>query len=70
MSAVRLDISIQRLRKCYVGKDENGVHTLDKSKINELSFKFALFRVNLAIEKGELTEESFISELTKEEQDD
>jgi len=68
MSAIRLDISLERLKKCYVGKDENGVHILDQSKINELSFKFAFFRVNLALNNGELTEEEFFKELTKEEE--
>jgi len=69
MSAVRLDISMERLKKCYIGKDDDGKHVLDKSKVDELSFLFALTRVKLAIENGEMTEDGFIEELTKKDEE-
>lgn len=64
MSAINLEKSIKKLKKCYTGKDENGVHVLDKSKLGDsLAFDFAMARVVMAIQNKELNEEDFISEL-------
>jgi hypothetical protein len=67
MSAVNLDTSIQRLRECYVGKDDAGTHTLDSKKIDSLAFSIALHRVRVALENKEITEEDFIKKITKKE---
>lgn len=62
--AVNLDKTIDSLRKCYVGLEEDK-HVLDKSKIDELTWIFASHRVFNAIKYGELTEKEFIKRLTK-----
>jgi len=67
MSAVNLELSIERLKECYVGKDKEGNHVLDKSKINELSFLFAFNRVAQAIENEELTDKQLIRKISKKE---
>jgi len=64
MSAINLEKSIGTLKKCYVGKIK-GEYTLDSSKIDNLSFKFAMFRVNLAFKNKELTEKEFFKKLRK-----
>lgn len=63
MSGINLEKSIETLKKCYVGKDEVGMHVLDKTKVDELSFKFAYFRINLALKEGEIKEEEFLKKL-------
>lgn len=60
MSAINLEVSIGRLRSCYAGKI-GGVHTLDRSKVGDLEFDCAMFRVNLALKNKELTEKKLIS---------
>lgn len=67
MSAVNLELSIERLRACYVGKDKEGNHILDKSKIDELSFIFAFHRVAQAIENEEMTNKQLITKISKKE---
>ena len=65
---VRIDLekSIETLKKCIVGIDEDGKYTLDREKVNSLRFDFAFFRVNLALKNGEMTEESFLNILKEE----
>lgn len=63
MTAIRLDLSIESLKKCYTGKDKDGKCVLDKSKIDELAFLFASDRISQAIENKEITEEEFIEKL-------
>lgn len=64
MSAINLEKSIGTLKKCYIGK-VMGVHTLESTKVDELSFKFAMFRVNLALKNKEMTEKQFYKQLRK-----
>lgn len=64
MSAINLEKSIARIKKCYVGKDEDGKHVIDSSKMkDDLAFSFALTRISMAIKNKEITEEDFLSEL-------
>ena len=65
MNAISLKKSLERLKKCYVGK-VNGVDTLDRSKLGDLEFSFAMFRVNLALESEEMTKEEFYEKLGSE----
>lgn len=67
MSAINLDKSIETLKKCYVGKDEAGIHQLDKTKVDDLAFRFAYFRVNLALKEGEITEKEFLKKLEEKD---
>ena len=61
MSAISLSVSMERLKQCYAGKDVDGNHLLIKDKLKDsLSFHFAMFRVNLAIENNEITIERFL----------
>jgi hypothetical protein len=64
MSGINLEKSIATLKKCYIGKVK-GEHTLDASKIDDLSFKFAMFRLSLAFTNKELTEKEFFKKLRK-----
>jgi len=64
MNAVNLEKSIETLNKTYVGEVE-GVHQLDKSKVNELAFLVAMHRVSQAVKNKEITEEDFIKKVTK-----
>lgn len=65
MSAVNLDKSLETLKKSYIGKNKEGVHQLDKSKVDELSFIFAMNRVMQAVQSGELTEKEMMKRITK-----
>lgn len=73
MSAVNLEKSMLKLRKCYVGR-ENKTHKLfakvilDKSKIDELEWIFAITRVTQAIQNKEITEQHFIEVLEGEDE--
>ena len=62
--ATILENSIESLKKCYVGVGEDGKHTLDKSKINDLQFLFAITQVSNAIKKGQLTDAEFINQVS------
>ena len=64
MSAINLEKSIQTMKKCYVGKIK-GQHTVDRSKVDALSYKFAAFRINLAIKNKEMTEKELLKQLRK-----
>lgn len=64
MSAVDLSKTIENLKKCYVGK-KDGVHQLDRSKMNDLFFDIALNRVNSAIKSGQITEEEFLNKVSE-----
>jgi hypothetical protein len=66
MTAVNLEKSIERIKKCYTGKNKEGKHVIDKSKVDELAFLFAFNRISQAIINKEITEEEFIERLTKE----
>ncbi len=64
MSGINLEKSFVTLKKCYIGK-VMGVHTIDKSLVGELSFSFAMFRVNLAIQNKEITLKEFYKRIRK-----
>jgi len=64
MSAINLEKSINTLKKCYTGK-VMGQHVIDASKVDYLPFKFAMFRVNLALKNKEITEKEFYKKLKK-----
>ena len=66
MSGINLEKSIETLKKCITGIDEDGKYTLDRKKVDSLSFDFAFFRVNLALKNGEITEEFFLDILKAE----
>lgn len=56
MSAVNLEKSLESIKKCYVGKDDEGKYILDKSKIDELTWIFATHRIYQALQNKEITE--------------
>ena len=58
MSAVNLEKSLQSLKRCYVGKSDEGQYVLDKSKIDELTWMFATHRIYQALNNKEITQES------------
>jgi len=64
MSAINLEKSINTLKKCYIGKVQ-GIHTLERTKVGDLEFDFAMFRVNLAFKNKEITEKEFYKKLRK-----
>jgi len=58
--------SIGNLRNCYIGM-VGGVHTLDKSKIDDLSFMVSIHNVTNAIMSGIITKEGFTEMIQKDE---
>lgn len=64
MSGINLEKSLEKLKKCYLGKI-NGVHTLGKSRITDLEFKVAMYRVNLAFANKEITVKEFYKKIKR-----
>ena len=67
MSSINLEKSMERVKKYYIGKDSEGKHVIDGTNPkDELMFNFAMFRVSLAIENKELTQDELIKYLEKQ----
>ena len=63
---IKLQSALNKIKKTYSGKDEEGNHILDKSKLSDdLSFDFSMHRVAIAIKTGELSEEEFIGSISE-----
>lgn len=58
MEDKRLERAIEKLKECYVGV-KDGIHTLDKSKIDGLSFMCSIHYVDEAIKCGIIDSEQF-----------
>lgn len=67
MSAINLEKSLEKVKKCYIGKDSLGKTIIDPKELgDDLAFRVALHRVNLAIKNNEITEMDFINHITGE----
>lgn len=66
MSGISLDKSVEKLVKTYIGKCKDGIHQLDRSKMDTLEFDIALFRLGEAFKNKEITEEEFINKMLGE----
>ncbi len=64
MNGIDLEKSIEKLKSCYIGKVK-GTHTLDKSKVSNLEFDFAMYRINLGLKNKELTKKQFTKRMKK-----
>ena len=63
MTAIKLETSIKKIEKTYIGMDMDGNHQLDPSKLDSLEFEVALKRITMAIENNEISLEEFFIKL-------
>lgn len=55
-----IENAIKTLKKCYIGLNKEGMHTLDKSLLkDDLRFDIALAQMDRAIKLGEISENAF-----------
>lgn len=67
MSAINLEKSLERIKQCYIGKNEDNMFVINSKKLNDdLAFKIAMFRINLALENNEITKEDFTNKIAGE----